>query len=615
MKNQLTTSLSETFSKYPNKLAICHEGKSITYAYLDHLSAFVCQEIQESGCSDGCKVGVFLDGSIEAIVSILAIIKAGCVYVPLDKRSPVDRTEFIIRDSGLKFIVALPDFLPKISESLLFVDNLFPEKCVFSTSFYRVSQEYEIRGHKTHETLTKDTEINRNCYVIYTSGTTGKPKGVMVSHDNLHQLLSSTKTLFDFDEADRWCLFHSLCFDFSVWEIFGSLFNGSTLFIPNRYLVGAGEPFCEFVIANKISILNQTPSAFHLFSTALISKGKVNEIDLRMVIFGGESLSLKTLKSWIEYYPTDKISLINMYGITETTVHVTYKQLTADCFTASVENIGQPLPHMQVDILNELGELLPPGEVGEIVVSGKGVSLGYYQRADLNREKFVKLDLPGGIATKAYRSGDLGRVLENGDIEFRGRKDRQVKIRGHRVELGEIEAVLSDHSKIERSVVLVKQYGDVDRRLVAFVVPYADGDTKTEMEVMEVMLRMFSNKRLPSYMVPSVYVAIDAIPLTSNGKVDEAALLNVIPSSVNDLIPEDGNVSDTERELTVLWSSLLKREVIGCQCDFYELGGHSLVAASLLYSVKVKWGLTLSMSQLDCAFTISNMASLIDKHQ
>jgi len=615
MKSLLTTSLSETCSKYPNKLAICHEGKSITYAYLDHLSAFVCQEIQESGCSNTCKVGVFLDGSIEAIVSILAIIKAGCVYVPLDKRSPVDRTEFIIRDSGLKFIVALPDFLPKISESLLFVDNLFPEKCVFSVSFYRVSQEYEIRGPKENEKFAKDTDISGHCYVIYTSGTTGKPKGVMVSHDNLYQLLSSTKSLFNFDEDDRWCLFHSLCFDFSVWEIFGSLYNGATLFIPNRDLVGTGEPFCNFVITNKISILNQTPSAFYLFSTALIGKGNVGGIDLRMVIFGGESLSLKTLKSWVEYYPTDKISLINMYGITETTVHVTYKQLTADCFTTSVENIGQPLPHMQVDILNELGELSPLGEVGEIVVSGKGVSLGYYQRADLNKEKFVKLDLPGGVATTAYRSGDLGRFLENGDIEFRGRKDRQVKIRGHRIELGEIEAVLSDHSKVKRSVVLVKQDGDVNRRLVAFVVAYADRDTKTETESMEVMLRVFSNRRLPSYMVPSVYVEIDAIPLTSNGKVDEAALLNVIPSSGHGLFAEDCNVSDTERELSVLWSGLLKREIIGCHCDFYDLGGHSLVAASLLYSVKVKWGLTLSMSQLDCAFTISNMATLIDKHQ
>jgi amino acid adenylation domain-containing protein len=394
-------------------------------------------------------------------------------------------------------------------------------------------------------------------YVIYTSGSTGRPKGVGVTHANIARLLDATADWYSFGTDDVWSLFHSHAFDFSVWELFGALAHGGRLVVVPYWTARHSEAFVDLLRREEVTVLNQTPSAFEPLMAAEQASGTPVE-SLRAVIFGGEKLEPTRLADWLGWRGEKAPRLINMYGITETTVHVSYRPLTfADTQGAARSLIGAPIPDLSLQILDGGLHPVPEGGIGEIYVGGAGLARGYLGRPALTAERFVP-DPHGVPGSRLYRSGDLARRLSD-DVEYLGRGDQQVKLRGHRIELGEIEAQLLAADGVRAAAVLA-----VAGRLVAYVVGDADAE----------VLRTGLSEALPSYMVPSGFVPVETLPLTVNGKLDRAALAALAAPSANYIAPRTA----TEARLCEIFAEVLGVERVGASDDFFALGGHSLLA-------------------------------------
>ncbi|MCI0419495.1 MAG: amino acid adenylation domain-containing protein [Acidobacteria bacterium] len=411
-------------------------------------------------------------------------------------------------------------------------------------------------------------------YVIYTSGSTGTPKGVLISHRNAVRLFSATHHWFEFTENDVWSLFHSYAFDFSVWEIWGALLHGGKLVIVPYLVSRSPEAFYQLIAHERVTVLNQTPSAFHQFIQAEETANQ-KELALRYVILGGEALEMPSLRSWFDRHGDQHPQLINMYGITETTVHVTYRPLHREDLTSG-SVIGAPIPDLQVYILDGRMQPVPLGVPGEIYVGGAGLARGYLNRAELTAERFVPSPFSSRLDCCLYRTGDLARFLPGREIEYLGRIDHQVKIRGFRIELGEIESVLSKHSGVREAVVVARD-DDMPggKRLVAYVV--ANPPTPTASQLRESL-----KKQLPDYMVPAAFVFLDALPLTNNGKVDRKALptphRQQPESSKQYLPPQTAN----ERALAAIWRQVLRVDRVGLHDNFFELGGDSILSIQII---------------------------------
>jgi amino acid adenylation domain-containing protein len=354
-------------------------------------------------------------------------------------------------------------------------------------------------------------------YVIYTSGSTGIPKGVMVEHAQVSRLFASTDEAYGFNDQDVWCLFHSFAFDFSVWELWGALGYGGRLIVVPRDVARSSHEFYRLVCDEGVTVLNQTPSAFRGFIEAQAVERRPDQ--LRYVIFGGEALEPSILKPWYRSHIGQEPQLVNMYGITETTVHVTYRALNLRDSEEKRSPIGKRLPDLRVYLLDEYGEPAPLGAVGELHVGGAGVARGYLKRPELTAERFLvdRFSPVGGA--RMYKTGDLGRYLPDGNIEFLGRNDYQVKIRGFRIELGEIEARLGEHPLVRQAVVEARAAAGGEKRLIAYVVPAGEAE---EGELAG-RLRGHLAARLPEYMVPAAFVRLEQLPLTPNGKLDRKA--------------------------------------------------------------------------------------------
>ena len=387
-------------------------------------------------------------------------------------------------------------------------------------------------------------------YVIYTSGSTGQPKGVMVTHQNVVRLLAATQRWYQFNQQDVWTLFHSVAFDFSVWEMWGALLYGGKLVVVPYLVSRSPEAFYELLSRERVTVLNQTPSAFRQLiqaeqhfaesrQAAAEVSGRISSSEgglasphaggysfpalaLRYVIFGGEALEMQSLKPWFERHGDQQPRLVNMYGITETTVHVTYRPLSAKDLDSGCV-IGAPIPDLQLYILDARRQPVPIGVVGEIYVGGAGLARGYLNRPELTAERFIPNPFNPEPGARLYKSGDLARFLPGREIEYLGRADQQVKIRGHRIELGEIESALAQHPAVDECIALAREEGLGDKRLVAYVVPVRPSGPTTTAPLPGEM-RAFLQAKLPDYMVPSAFVMLQAIPLTPNGKVDRRAL-------------------------------------------------------------------------------------------
>lgn len=404
--------------------------------------------------------------------------------------------------------------------------------------------------------LISNTEI---AYVIYTSGTTGVPKGVEVTHKNVVSLVKNTKEIFNFSSKDCWLLFHSYSFDFSVWEIFASLLTGGMLYIPQREMTKNLELIASIINRENITILNQTPSSFYVLQELF---DKLNfRLSIRTVIFGGEKLNFSKIKMWHEKYPL--CQLVNMYGITEATVHTTFHCMKDEDFEKSESIIGIPIPGWEVSLRNSQGEKVSKGEKGEIWIGGVGVTNGYVNNLELTSQRYIKYE-----DIRWYKTGDLAYENENGNLCYIGRIDKQVKIRGHRIELSEIDETLYNSSEI-RSYTTVIEEND-EQKLITFI--------KSEISD-ENSIRTIFNKYLPNYMMPTYFFFVSEFPINMNGKVDQKQLLTefINYSKSIDVVNSDEECSDTAKFIQRIFRKHLKKNV-KLDENFFEIGGDSMMA-------------------------------------
>lgn len=560
----------------PHAVALVCDGRALSYDELNRRANRLAHELQNCGVGPEILVGVCLERSSELVVALLAILKAGGAYVPIDLSYPPERVAFILRDTRTPVLVTqekLADRLPAHQAKVIFVDQR-ERSPVAGNGSIRPEVEANPRRRAQAENLA---------YVIYTSGSTGSPKGVLVTHHNVVRLFQATDDWFRFNRTDVWTLFHSYAFDFSVWELWGALLYGGKLVVVPYTLSRSPEEFLELLLRERVTVLNQTPSAFGQLMQADLRSGSADGLALRCVIFGGEALDLAALKPWLERHGDQRPQLVNMFGITETTVHVTYRPVAhSDVGQRSV--IGLPIPDLQVYVLDHHLRPAPMGVPGELYVGGAGLGRGYLHRPELTAERFIPHPFSAAPGARLYRTGDLGRWLPNRDLEYLGRADDQVKIRGFRVELGEIEAVLAEHPAVREAVVLVREETPGDKRLVGCLV------TEQPAPALNA-LRDFVRAKLPEYMVPGGFVLLDSFPLTTNGKIDRRALakLEARRGESESLLEQPG--TEMERKVAEVWQRVLRVSQVGLDGNFFELGGNSLLlvqAHSQLRSVLKK---------------------------
>ncbi|GAB1510049.1 non-ribosomal peptide synthase/polyketide synthase [Actinophytocola sp. KF-1] len=543
---------AEQAARTPEATAVVFEDAALTYAELDARANQVAHHLVAEGVGPDVLVGVCAPRGADLVVGLLAVLKAGGAYVPVDPDLPEERRAYLVADSGVRVV---------LTEERLRAPFAYP------------ATPPEVR-----------TAPDNLAYVIYTSGSTGRPKGVAVTHANVVRLFGTTEPLFGFGPGDVWTLFHSYAFDFSVWELWGALLHGGRLVVVPHAVTRSPEDFRALLARERVTVLNQTPSAFYRLADADLPP------TLRYVIFGGEALDTSRLGG-----RHARQALVNMYGITETTVHVTHLALDAG---AQGSPIGAALPDLRVYVLDPALRPVPVGVPGELYVAGPGLARGYLGRPALTASRFVA-DPFGGPGERMYRTGDLARRTAGG-LEYLGRGDQQVKIRGFRIEPGEIEATAEQHPGVRRAAVVVREDTPGDKRLVCYVVPAGAAPGTAD-------LRRFLASRLPAHMVPAAVVTLPELPLTTNGKLDRRAL--PAPEGRPEL--DDPYVAPrgaAEETLARIWAQVLGVERVGVHDNFFDLGGDSILSLQVVSRAR-QAGLALTSKAMFLRQTIAELAA------
>jgi amino acid adenylation domain-containing protein len=575
----------------PSAPAVTCNGESLTYRELNERANGLAHYLQSLGVGPDVLVGVVLDRGFDLVVALLAIVKAGGAYLPLDLTYPPDRIAFILKDASVPVILSDSTRLQRLPAN---------EAKVVAMDVVRNDAAWQSRTKNPTSAATAD----HLAYVIYTSGTTGYPKGSLISHRNVVRLFSSTEPLFEFSESDVWTLFHSYAFDFSVWELWGALLYGGRLVVVPYEVSRSPRDFCGLLVKEKVTVLNQTPPAFQQL-IQFESTGVPQISTLRYVILGGEALEIQSLQPWFDRHGDLHPQIVNMYGITETTVHVTHRRIRKDdLILGSV--IGTAIPDLQIYILDPRREPVPIGVAGELYVGGPGLARGYLNRQDLTNERFVPNPFTADGGSCLYRTGDMARWLPTRDIEYLGRCDQQVKVRGFRIELSEIESILCQHPSVRMSTVVVREDAPGEKRLVAYVVASSGDSTKQD-------IKEYLRRKLPQYMVPALFVFLDRLPLTANGKIDRKALPSPSGVTTTDADSDGFLQTETERKLAKLWQRYLVVGQVGPQDNFFDLGGDSLLAVRLFSAIeKELMGKHLPLVSLFKAPTLRELARLMD---
>jgi amino acid adenylation domain-containing protein len=578
--------------RHPDAVAVVHDGASLTYRELDDRANRLAHHLRSLGVGPDVLVGLCLERGLDMIAGLLGILKAGGAYVPLDPSYPRERLAVMLHDSAAPVLVtqrSLLAHLPPTAAQLVCLDDPLPVR--------------EIAAVDAHPSPVAGP--GNLAYVIFTSGSTGQPKGVLVTHRNVVRLMQATQPWFHFDERDVWTMFHSVAFDFSVWEIYGALLHGGRLVIVPYLVSRSPEAFHELLLAEHVTVLNQTPTAFQQLIRVDASDGASRRLALRLVIFGGEKLQMSSLAEWFARHGDVHPQLVNMYGITETTVHVTYRPLTtADVRAPSM--IGVPIPDLQVHLLDEDLRPVADSVPGELFVGGAGVARGYLNRPELTAERFIPDPFRDEPHARLYRTGDRGRRLRGGDIEYLGRADDQLKIRGFRIEPGEIEAALLQVEGIRQAAVVARDVHAGDTRLVACLVGQSDMATAS-------VIRAALRETLPDHMLPTRYVWMESLPLTAHGKLDRQSL-PAWPTEAEPPSAAEASVAPRtplEEQLAAIWCDLLGLDGIGVHDNFFERGGDSLTAMQVVATVRQSLGVAVPVGFFFASPTLAELAEVI----
>jgi len=578
--------------QFADRVAVRFGSAQITYRELNDRADSVAKRLIAMGAASDVLVGLCIERSVELIIGMLGILKADAAYLPIDPAYPQKRVEFLLADSGAGVVVTTANDAKRLESSR-------PRTVI-------------VDGQSEQAAIVADAEpARRGCndrdlaYVIYTSGSSGAPKGALVEHHNVTRLFEATRGRFHFDQRDTWTMFHSISFDFSVWEIWGALLHGGALVIVPTHVTRSPEQLQELIRNEAVTVLCQTPSAFEQF-VAADSRGLAATYPLRRLIFGGEALNLEVVRRWVERHGSDRPQLINMYGITETTVHVTWKRITeGDLDDMNLSPVGTPIPDLKIHLLDEIGEPVPDGAPGEIYVSGAGVARGYLNRPELTAQRF--LISRGG--ERMYRSGDRAYRAANGELFYLSRIDDQIKARGYRIEPREVELCLAKHAGIRVVKVLPHKRDDGDVQLEAYIVKQESAQTSAADERLVAELAKRAQSELPSYMRPSEYFVVAELPVTAHGKLDREALLAICRKQAA-AAPEA--TTPIEQSIANIWQQVMQRAV-GAHDDFFDIGGTSLGFMRILALVNEHFGLRLNGSELGDEASISRLSVCVDR--
>jgi amino acid adenylation domain-containing protein len=569
-------------AEHPDRPAVVLGDRTLRYAELNAQANRLAHRLLALGLPQPSVVAIWLDRTPEMVIAMLGVAKAGHTYLPLEATYPVARILQTLEDAKPAALISeefLAAQLPPIDACIMY----FPQT--------------EARERNPGLAVDPATPA----YVIYTSGSTGKPKGVLVSHTNVLRLFDQTQPIFRFDERDVWTMFHSLAFDFSVWEIWGPLLTGAKLVLVPFETTRSPEDFYRLLAAERVTVLNQTPSAFQLLSQ-VEDRGVTLPLALRLVIFGGEALKFAALKSWFGRHDDTRPQLVNMYGITETTVHVTMRNVTqADAHFEQQSLIGEPIGDLTLHLLGSDLKPVADGAIGELCVAGAGVSLGYLNRPELTAERFITIE-----GERIYRSGDLARRRKDGELVYLGRRDEQVKISGFRIELGEVESAIGAQPGVAQ-VCVVPHTDETNRTQLAAYFTEVAGSS---VSVAEVALTL--KHQLPAQMLPAFFTRLSAFPLTGNGKIDRKAL--PAPSLLSEPAgPQTEAASEIEEAVLALVREVVGVPTIGLGDFFFSVGGHSLLGTQFVMRARQAFGVKVTLRDLFETETVAEIAARIEE--
>jgi amino acid adenylation domain-containing protein len=564
--------------RQPDRVAVSAGARELTYAQLDELSDRVAAGLAGRGVTRGDRVAVCLDRDETLIAVLLGVLKAGAAYVPIDPAYPAARREDTVAAVGARAVVAAA--------------GLFPAGMAVVTPDELVAA-LRPPGHRPPDAGREDV-----AYVIFTSGSTGRPKGVVIAHGNVLALVAATRDAMGLGADDVWSMFHSAAFDVSVYEMWGCLLTGGRLVVVPYWTARTPPDFLDLLAARRVTVLSQTPSAF----AQLIDEDRRRPADLavRLVLFAGETLPVGMLGGWLQRHPLTGCRLLNLYGITETTVHTTLADVTDDDVRHGSRSVGRPLPGWTVSVRDEDGVPVPDGVIGEIWVGGAGTARGYWDQPELTAARFVLDPVTG---QRVYRSGDLGRIGPDATIDHLGRMDDQVKVRGFRIEPAEIRSALLTSPAVAEAAIVVRGDG-AGAVIEAYAVPSGP--------VTVPRLRDHLAGLLPDHLRPASITLVDAVPLTGNGKLDVAALRTLPEAPVAPAARPAASTGEIEDLMLDVWQRVLGEE-LSVYDDFSAVGGNSLLAARLCVAMQEAGLRRYTPREIYVHQTISELAQAVGR--